>query len=633
MHSFIENSHKRCRVKGIKPENIYSTRVLEGDELNEKLEKNKELMFIAVPFLNQLYEFVKGSGFFAILNDGEGCILDVFGDEEILTEARGLKMIPGAYMDEENIGTNAMSLVLRESIPVQVSGKDHFINAYHKWTCSAAPIKDRAGNVIGVIDLTSYSKNVHPHTLGMVIAAAHAIENMLELNKHNSLLEVSKNRIETIFNSISSGILSSDLEGNITAMNKQTANMFGYSQYEIEHMKIWELIRDWKNVVEGLRKEKGFVDEDVYVNTRLNKLQLTLTAYPVYDSQGNIIEIVCIFNELVKGRKLAGRILSGQAIYTFDKIIGSDREFIKTVEYAKKIADSKSTVLITGESGTGKEVFAQSIHNYSTRRDEPFIAVNCGAIPRTLIESELYGYEEGAFTGARKGGNAGKFELADGGTIFLDEIGEMPMDMQIRLLRVIEEGVINRIGSSKQVPVNVRIIAASNKNLQEEAAKGNFRLDLFYRLNVLPIRLPALRERREDIPMLINYYMNKTSKKLNKRSIYIPNDYMEYFKNYNWPGNIRELENVIEFIVNTETVQLNLSGESKDHHNSSRQEKSVSLEQMEKQHIIRVLKETGGNITLTAKILDIGRNTLYRKMDKHKIDYSKIEQCSEMEQL
>ncbi|MCS4465766.1 sigma 54-interacting transcriptional regulator [Clostridium botulinum] len=182
---------------------------------------------------------------------------------------------------------------------------------------------------------------------------------------------------------------------------------------------------------------------------------------------------------------------------------------------------------MTGDSGTGKEVFAQSIHNYSDRKDKPFIAVNCGAIPRNLIESELFGYEEGAFTGAKRGGYRGKFENSHGGTIFLDEIGEMPLDMQIKLLRVIEEGVINRIGSSKQIPVNSRIIAATNKDLREEVEKGNFRKDLFYRINVLPVYLPALKKRREDIPLLIDYFMNKTSKHLNKRKVEIPSVYME----------------------------------------------------------------------------------------------------------
>lgn len=629
MNSCIEASHKRCYLKGIKPENIYSTKVLEGEELNKKLEANKDIIQTATPILSHLYNFVKGSNFFAILNDAEGCILKVIGDKEILDEAFALKMVPGAYMDEDNIGTNAMSLVLSEKMPIQLSEKEHYISAYYKWTCSAAPIRDISGNIIGIIDLTGYSENVHPHTLGMVVAAANAIESMLEVNRYNTALEISKKSIETIFNSIYSGILSSDMEGNITTINKQIVKMFGYSEYELRKMKICDLIKDCKIVIDRLKAGGSFVDEDVYINARANKLQFTLTACPVYSSENRIEEVVYIFYELIKGRKLAGKILSGQAVYTFDKIIGKHVNFTKTVEYAKKIASSKSTVLLTGESGTGKEVFAQSIHNYSIRREEPFIAVNSGAIPRTLIESELFGYEEGAFTGARKGGNAGKFELANGGTIFLDEIGEMPIDMQIRLLRVIEEGVINRIGSHKQIPVNVRIIAATHKDLKEEAAKGNFRNDLFYRLNVLPINLPPLRERREDIPLLVNYYMDKTSKRLNKRSVHIPEEYMKYLQNYDWPGNIRELENVIELIVNTESIPINLWNKENDE-KIIKYNKGVnlSLQQLEKEYILNTLIETHGNITLAAKILDIGRNTLYRKMEKNKIDCSDFEHCS-----
>lgn len=337
-------------------------------------------------------------------------------------------------------------------------------------------------------------------------------------------------------------------------------------------------------------------------------------------------------------RKLADKILHGRAIYTFDKIIGKNEKVKKLIDYSKKIADSKSTVLITGESGTGKEIFAQAIHNYGIRRDKPFIAVNCGAIPNTLIESELFGYEEGAFTGAKKGGNPGKFEIAEGGTIFLDEIGEMPQDMQIRLLRVIEEGVLSRIGGGKQIPIDVRIIAATNKDLKHEVEQGNFRKDLYYRLNVLPIHLPALRERKEDIPELVNYYLKKTSKKLNKVCMEIPEEYMDYLKNYHWPGNIRELENIIELIVNSEELQRNLNNEI-EISNQDEVKKDLNdldtyltLEQVEKQHIIKVIKETKGNLTSAAKILDIGRNTLYRKIEKYNIDCSKVEHSSKTEQ-
>lgn len=337
-------------------------------------------------------------------------------------------------------------------------------------------------------------------------------------------------------------------------------------------------------------------------------------------------------------RKLGEKLSNGKAIYTFDKIIGRNVEFLKIMEYAKKISDSKSTILITGESGTGKEVFAQAIHNYSSRKDNFFVAVNCGAIPVNLIESELLGYEDGAFTGAKKGGNAGKFEIADGGTIFLDEIGEMSLDMQVRLLRVIEEGVINRIGSARPSPVNVRIIAATNKDLDEEVRTGNFRKDLFYRLNVLPIHLPPLRERQEDIDLLLDYYMNKISKKLGKKKIYLNNNLLDKFLHYEWPGNIRELENIVELIVNTEEVSMDVIYRMRPHiiigdHLSKDNTaiEDMKLENVEKNHIIKVLKNFRCNISLSAKAMGIGRNTLYRKMEKYNISCSVLEQCSIME--
>lgn len=625
MEAYIEASHKRCIGKGILPEGLFSTKIIEGEELKKKLEQNKELILTATPFINHIYNFVKGSDFFAILCDGDGCILNVIGDEKILSEALKLKMVAGAYMDENHIGTNGMSLALSEKMPIQIYGKDHFIKAYYKWTCSAAPIKNKDGKVIGIIDLTGYTENVYCHTLGMVVAAANAIEKMLEINNYNLMLEISKKRLETTFDSIDSGILAVDVFGNIISMNKQIVKMLGYNQKEMSKIKVSNIIQSWGEILDRLGRKESFVDEDIYVNSRVNKLQFTVTAYPIFNSNDKLEEITLMFYELKKSRKLAGKILSGQAIYTFDKMIAKDEKIINLIEYAKKIADSKSTVLITGESGTGKEIFAQAIHNYSNRKDEPFIAVNCGAIPRTLIESELFGYEDGAFTGARKGGNAGKFEIAEGGTIFLDEIGEMPADMQTKLLRVVEESVIMRIGSAKQIPINVRIIAATNKNLKYEVGMGNFRKDLFYRLNVLPLLIPPLRERKDDIYELINYYMDRISKRLNKRKVNITKEYMEYLLKYDWPGNIRELENVIEQIINSEIIQMNLLNETANPQKSPPNLAfNQSLEEMEKHHIINVIKQSEGNMTLAAKTLGIGRNTLYRKIQNYGIESQQV---------
>lgn len=621
---YVLKSHEKCSNLGISKDLVYSKKIIKNKEFKKIMEYNSELVVIATPFMNKLYQFLKGSNFFVILTDRDGCILNVIGDESILKEGFNLKMFPGAYMDEKNMGTNAMSLALSEKIPVQISGKDHYVKPYHKWTCSAAPIKNVNGEIIGTLDLTGYSENVHSHTLGMVVAAVTSIEKMIELNDYTGALRASQRGIENVFNSIQKAILRLDLSGSIKIVNKKATELFGFNEKYMKEMKIWDLIPNWSMILDEIYDKGSLLDEDVYVCSRKNKLQLNLSAYPIYDSSMRVFEITCIISDIKqKTRKLTGKILKSQAIYTFDKIIGKSKKLSHIIDYSKKIADSKSTILITGESGTGKEVFAQSIHNYSNRKGKPFIAVNCGAIPKNLIESELFGYEEGSFTGAKRGGYRGKFEASNSGTIFLDEIGEMPLDMQIKLLRVIEEGVINRIGSSNQIPVNCRIIAATNKNLKEEVEKGNFRKDLFYRINVLPVYLPPLKERREDIPLLIDYFMNKTSKHLNKRKVEISPIYMEKLINYYWPGNIRELENIVELIINAESLEIlddiKYCNNKKLEDNVKEDIEILNLEIVEKNHIEKVLNKFDGNISSAAKVLGIGRNTLYRKIKKYSL--------------
>jgi len=638
---YIILSHKRSEKYGIKREQRTSNRIICNEELQERLIKNKDLIIIAEPLINQLYSILKGESFFAILTDSEGCILSVIGHEQILSEAFDLKMIPGAFMDEANIGTNAMSLALYEKRPVQVTGEEHYVTAYHRWTCSASPIMNNRGEIIGSLNLTGYTDSVHPHTLGMVVAATKAIEKIFEIEDFTKQLMVSKNYIETIIDSIPMGIITSDLDGNIKGINKHALKMFGYSYDEMKKMIMTELFKGWNTVKSIVHSKKPFTDEEVFINAKTNKLQFNLSAYPVLDHNEEVVDIIYVFSEIKKSRKLANKIMGRQAIYTFDKIIGNNEKLLSAIEFAKKVADSKSTILITGESGTGKEVLAQSIHNYSNRRDEAFVAINCGAIPRSLIESELFGYEEGAFTGAKRNGHPGKFEIADGGTIFLDEIAEMPLDMQTRLLRVIEEGTVSRIGGTSEIIVDVRIIAASNKDLQNEVLKGNFRKDLYYRLNVLPIKLPPLRERKEDIPLLIDYFMKRLSKKLNKKPIPITDEQMNVLKNYDWFGNVRELENFVELIINAESVffpfesighslkeEESLKNDNNRENYEDYSKEEMTLADVEMKHIMKVLKICSGNITLAANMLGIGRNTLYRKIKKYNIDCSKLEHCS-----
>jgi transcriptional regulator with PAS, ATPase and Fis domain len=259
--------------------------------------------------------------------------------------------------------------------------------------------------------------------------------------------------------------------------------------------------------------------------------------------------VVVLVKENQRIKRLVRNIISGGAKMTFEDIIGRNHEFLKCLNIARSASPSMSNVLLLGESGTGKDIIAQAMHNASPRKNYPYLAINCAALPRELIGSELFGYEEGAFTGARKGGQIGKFELADQGTIFLDEIGDMPLDLQASLLRVLEEKTIMRLGGSRPIAVNVRVIAATNQDLEAMIANHRFRRDLFYRLGVIRITLPPLRKRPDDIYLLVQFFMENICRRFNKPPMTLAPELMEKFLQYDWPGNIREMQNVIEGAV------------------------------------------------------------------------------------
>lgn len=311
--------------------------------------------------------------------------------------------------------------------------------------------------------------------------------------------------------------------------------------------------------------------------------------------------------------------------FALDNIIGNNRKIIELKDTVKKVSHSDSTVLITGQSGTGKEVFANAIHETSNRRDNNFVKINCAAIPENLLESELFGYDEGAFTGSKKGGKIGKFELANHGTIFLDEIGDMNIDMQSKILRVLQDKVVERVGCNDTKKVDVRIIAATNQNLIEKIEKGKFREDLYYRLNVVPIELPLLRDRKDDIDVLCKFFIKKFNDKFGIYIEMISDEAMSRMLEYNWPGNIRELENVIEraynFVEGNEIVLENLPDNILNYMDASKGELNNKMNNYEKEMIVKTLKECNGNKSRTARILGINRSNLYHKLKKYNIKY------------
>lgn len=303
--------------------------------------------------------------------------------------------------------------------------------------------------------------------------------------------------------------------------------------------------------------------------------------------------------------------------YNFDRIIGKSKEINEAVELAKKVAPTDSTVLLQGETGTGKELFAQSIHNASNRRDKPFIAINCSSVPKELMESEFFGHKKGSFTGATSD-KKGFFEEANGGTMFLDEISEMSFDLQAKLLRVLEEQTFTRIGESKPIKVNVRMIAATNKDLFKESQEEKFRLDLFYRLSVFLIKVPALRNRKSDIPLLAMYFIEQFSLQIKKKIDKVSNEFMDVLRENYWLGNTRELKNVIErAVILVDGNELKITDIPMEMRISSKRNsglKSDSIEEIEKNHIYKVLEDTNWNKTKAAEKLGIGVPTLYRKL-------------------
>jgi DNA-binding NtrC family response regulator len=306
-------------------------------------------------------------------------------------------------------------------------------------------------------------------------------------------------------------------------------------------------------------------------------------------------------------------------IHSFEGIIAKSPKMIKIFELIKTVAPTNATVLITGDSGTGKEVVARAIHRQSQRRDKPFIVTSCAALPETLLESELFGYEKGSFTGAVER-RMGKFEAADKGTLFLDEIGEIDSNTQVHLLRALEEKKITRVGGNEETPVDVRIIAATNKNLRTMTEQGKFREDLYYRLNVVTIDLPGLRYRREDIMPLAEHFLKKYAKENNKPVRSFSPEAVEFMLNYHWRGNVRELENVIERGVILSKNKVIAMDDFPQELNAPNLTEGKTLGALERNHILRILEDNGGNIAKTAKILGIHRMTLYNKLKKYNIN-------------
>ena len=623
----VLESWKRSIRYGIDPYGSISPIRLSSNEIVQKMRENEIMIKAAKPFIELLKVAVKGSGFSITLANKEGYVLGVSGDREILKMAQENNYLPGCRRTEDEVGTNAIGLTLVLKKPVQLTGAEHFNSNFHQWTCSSAPIFSHRKDLLGIITLSGKSKDAHIHTFGLVVAASEGIENKIVEYQVAQDRDRLNHYLNSIFNSISEGIIAIDLKGHVVRYNQIAKKMISLIDKKVIGKCLNNAVRIQQEVWLEILNGEPFSNKEICINIS-NKPHYFICSITPIGNKADPIGKILILKESHQVRHLVQRLTGNTAKFVFSDIIGQTSEIIEQIRISKVASKSNSRVLIIGESGTGKELFAQAIHNESLCKNGPFLAINCAAVPRELIEAELFGYREGAFTGARKGGVVGKFELADQGTLFLDEISSMPLDMQTKLLRVIETEQITRLGDTLPRLIDVRLVAASNQDLLEKIRNGEFREDLYYRLNVVEISIPPLRNRMKDLRILVEYILDKLCFQLNfimRKNISVT-AYKLLFS-YQWPGNVRELENYLERACHLCQENLILPKHlprglyEKD---QKPLQTATTIPEAEKNMILLALSECNGNKSQAAQLLKISRSTLHRRLKTYQIENSTI---------
>ncbi len=592
MNERISESWHRCKQANVNPHMNKGQKILSSNIFQDQKKKSEIFLDIAIPQLQNMRKTIDELQMMALLIDPNGYVLSLSGNQQTLKRAKHINFIEGVKWTEAAVGTNAIGTALQIEEAIMISGTEHYSVASHSWSCAAAPIHNDDGKLIGVLDFSCPIEFSHPYMLGMVTSIAHAIERECSIRVHQNELHLIHHFLDVI-DSDEQVVICNHRDVIVSASKKVRERVSNWSR-----MKLEDLMQN------GLKPK---LEVPVYSNDRM----IGKCIYVQENKQGNLFSASPFINGI-----------------TFPGIIGTSNAFQHTLEEIKLVSPTEASVYVCGETGVGKEYVARAIHENSPRKNGPFIAVNCGSLPKELMESELFGYAEGAFTGAQRQGYKGKFEQADGGTIFLDEIGEVPPEMQVALLRVLQERTVTPIGSSKEVPVNIRIITATHKDLLRLVEEGKFRQDLYYRLHVYPLYVPSLIERKEDIPYFIQDFCERKN-----WNVVFPKSICNQFSQHTWPGNIRELLNVLEriyilsqgreicekqisFLLQTmmgNQHQLALQTENKTEHTLNFREK------IQRDSMIEALEKTNGNVSLAAKLLDVPRSTFYKRMQKYKL--------------
>lgn len=497
--------------------------------------------------------------------------------------------------------------------------------------CCAIPYNT---GTIGIISLVAFDLEQYHQLIDNQSSICEYLRNMAKLissflsNAENfAKLQIQTKMLNEIVDSSSHCVLVLNKDGIISQSNKKAREFLLFNKDPFWGIAGKNIEKFWPGMLKLILESKhSFKNRELSFCDK--QIRILASVKMIYDNK-DLQQIVIFFDDLIEAKQNARKILKEEAV-AFENIYGNCPQIAALKELASRISSGNSTVLITGESGTGKELFAKAIHHSSPRSPAPFVTINCGAIPDNLMESELFGYEDGAFTGASHSGHVGKFEFANGGTVFIDEIGELPLHMQSKLLHVIQRREIERIGSNQVKHIDIRIIAATNKDLEDMCEKGTFREDLYYRLNVIPFHVPPLRERTEDIPLLANHFLRTYAQLLQVNVTDFSNEAMKALLAHKWPGNIRELENAVEYSVNMARKQIITIDDLPPMFRSPLMMDTISMENhtlkpnvenFENNLLLQYLKEAEeGNMTKEelAKKLGISRSSLYRRISKLK---------------
>jgi transcriptional regulator of acetoin/glycerol metabolism len=632
----ILRSWERCRTAGLDYRDHHMLDPTGRVQLADARERSGTLLEHASSIMEHLFEQIRATGSMVILADRDGLILHCLGDPDFVDRAQRVALRPGANWNEVGRGTNAIGTAIVERTPVEVLGPEHYLEHNGFLTCTAAPVFDALGRLAGVFDISGAALNPQRHTLGLVRLSVQLLEKRLFEAQFAKNIKVAFHSRPEYVGTLQEGLLALDDDGRVVGANPVARECLGLPIEIREAQAFGNLFRIGFGQL--LDRSLGAADALTMVELRRgDTMYVQVRGYrPVK------VEVVPqpAVHRLEKPKAANSPSSRPADQLTLECLATGDERLQLALDRARRILGKDIPLLVQGESGVGKELFARAFHNTGPRSDGPFVALNCAAIPENLIESELFGYAGGAFTGARREGAVGKIQQAHGGTLFLDEIGDMPLGMQARLLRVLQERSVSPIGSLKSIPVDISLVCATHRVLRDAVRQGLFREDLFYRVNSLTVTLPPLRE-RTDIRSIVERLLEAESTAIRAGRIGISEDVMSFFERYPWPGNVRQLQSVIRVAVallddeEDEIRPVHLPEEhfgtdGADHGDEPRQRAASaptpvtadvrtaprSLDEIELEAIATVMREVGGNVSAAARRLGVSRNTLYRKLGR-----------------